>query len=365
MSLSTADSRIAEGFSVRARAGDYRVDFVDDAAIPMRELATSLTVLAVDPVVAALRPELVVLWRPEHVVRVEATEANKSLDGCAGLLRTLVERGIRRDVTLVALGGGIVQDITAFSASVLYRGIQWAFVPTTLLAQADSCIGSKTSINLGETKNVLGNFHAPARVIIEAGFLDSLSDADIESGIGEMLHYFVYADSPLLLDVTARHAELVANRRLLRPFITESLRIKREVVEIDELDQQERNKFNYGHTFGHAIEAASDFAVRHGHAVTVGMDIANYVSVAVGLMPAATFDRLHALLRVNFPRYDFSQLDLDRYLAALTRDKKNTCGHVACILARAPGALIKYPLPLAGTLADSVRAYFMCGLWHR
>jgi 3-dehydroquinate synthase len=276
----------------------------------------------------------------------------------------LVRRRVRRDFTLVAFGGGIVQDVTAFSASVLFRGIAWAFLPTTLLAQADSCIGSKTSINLGETKNVLGNFYPPSWVVIDPRFLESLSAEDIESGIGEMLHYFVYADSPALDAIIAEHAAVIDDRARLLPYIRESLTIKKRVIELDELDRGERNKFNYGHTFGHALEAVTDFAVRHGHAVTVGMDIANYVSVGLGLLAPSAFQDLHGLLRTNFPRYDWAGFDVDRYLGALTRDKKNIGDGVTCILAEGRGRLVKRSLPLDGVLADRVRGYFADEVWR-
>jgi 3-dehydroquinate synthase len=359
------DSRIAEGFRVQAGAGAYEVSFTRNAAASLLAAAAEKTVLVADPRVAELHPEIAALWPDNRVIAVPAREENKSLDGCATLMRELVRRGIRRDFTLVAFGGGIVQDVTAFSASVLYRGVAWAFVPTTLLAQCDSCIGSKTSINLGETKNVLGNFYPPAWIVIDPAFLETLSAEDVESGIGEMLHYFVYADSPCLDSVIREHASLVADRGRLMPYIEASLSIKRAVIEVDEYDRGERNKFNYGHTFGHAIEAVSGFAVRHGHAVTVGMDVANFVSLGLGIMDEPTFQRLHSLFRVNFPQYDFSSFDLDGYLRALTRDKKNTGSGVTCILAEGPGRLLKRSLLLEGTLSTRVREYFSEGLWRR
>lgn len=354
-----------EELLVRAGARDYRVILTTDSADHAKTAATNRSVLVCDAAVAALHPELCALWPPERVIAIEATEANKRLEGCTSLMVELVRREVRRDFTLVALGGGIIQDVTAFTASVLYRGIQWAFFPTTLLAQADSCIGSKSSINLGETKNVVGTFYPPSWVVIDPVFLESLAVEDIESGIGEMLHYFVYADSPALERLIREHDRVLTERSRLQPYIRESLAIKKVVIEDDELDQGERNKFNYGHTFGHAIEAASDFSVRHGHAVTVGMDIANYVSVGLGLMSQETYDRLHELLRVNFPSHDWTGFDVDRYLRALARDKKNLGDSVVCILAESPGKLMKTALPLEGELTSRIRGYFAEGLCHK
>ena len=237
----------------------------------------------------------------------------------------------------MAIGGGIIQDVTAFSASIIYRGIEWSFFPTTLLAQADSCIGSKTSINLGNKKNLIGNFYPPTEIYIDTAFLATLPEADILSGIGEMLHYYYYAASPFFEKIISKRPQLLSERRLLRDYIRESLQIKKGVIEIDEFDKGERNKFNYGHTFGHALETITDYGIKHGQAVTVGMDIANYLSVRMRLMGQALFDTLHAKLAVNFPGYNFSKCNMEAYFDALAKDKKNIGSNLGCILSEGPG----------------------------
>src|SRR5271157_5866279 len=142
-------------------------------------------------------------------------------------------------------------DITAFVASILYRGLEWSFFPTTLLAQGDSCIGSKTSINLGDKKNLIGNFYPPSSIYIDTAFLESLETDDIKSGIGEMLHFYYYANSSYIDKLIGNYIHAISNRSTLIEYIRESLSIKKSVIEIDEFDKGERNKFNYGHTFGH------------------------------------------------------------------------------------------------------------------
>jgi 3-dehydroquinate synthase len=276
----------------------------------------------------------------------------------------MVAAGTRRDHTVLAIGGGITQDLSAFAASILYRGIDWAFLPTTLIAQADSCIGSKTSINIGDKKNLAGNFWPPSAVVIDLRFLETLPADDVRSGIGEILHFYLYADSPMTRSLVAEHATLLRDRAKLRPFVQESLRIKRGVVELDEFDRNERHKFNYGHTFGHALESLTGYRIPHGLAITVGMDIANFISMRLGLMPQAVFVELHSQLAVNLPERSIDVLEVDAYSEYLRKDKKNLQDTLGCILAERPGKLVPRQLPFDDALQSALRAYF-AGPWWR
>jgi 3-dehydroquinate synthase len=302
------------------------------------------------------------LKRRRHLL-LSPSEESKTLDGAQQLIAELIESGVRRDHTVLAIGGGITQDVAAFAASILYRGIEWAFLPTTLLAQADSCIGSKTSINVGDKKNLLGSFWPPTVALIDLRFLDTLTESDIRSGIGEILHFFLFANSPLTRPLVSEHAMLLTDRHRLEPYVRESLRIKRDVVERDEFDRDERHKFNYGHTFGHALESLTGYKLPHGQAVTVGMDIANFVSVKLGLMSMATFDDVHSLLAVNFPARMGVAGEPDRYCGYLGKDKKNLGGNVGCVLAERPGVLVTRQIPLDGAFKDIITEYFEGALW--
>jgi 3-dehydroquinate synthase len=151
---------------------------------------------------------------------------------------------------------------------------------------------------------------------------------------------------------------------MLRPFIEESLNIKRGVVEVDEFDRNERQKFNYGHTFGHALESVSGYTIPHGLAVTVGMDIANFVSVKRGMMSESLFDALHAQLIVNFPERNLDMADIDRYVAYLATDKKNYEGNLGCILAERPGALNIVRISLDDAFRATLTDY-LSGPWWR
>jgi 3-dehydroquinate synthase len=352
------------GFSVHSMFRQYRVSFVDAIAPQLAAQAVGGACVVVDRALIELHgARLDGLLDPGRVVAIDATEENKGLDTCRLLLEALVDRGFRRDGKLIAIGGGIIQDITAFSASILYRGVEWIFVPTTLLAQADSCLGSKTSINLGDKKNLLGNFYPPSLILIDTAFLETLSVEDVKSGIGEMLHFFYYADSPMVQRLVSEYDALILDRARLLPYIHESLLIKKGVAEKDEFDRGERNKFNYGHTFGHALESATRYSICHGLAVTVGMDLANYLSVRFGRMTTECFNGMHAVLRRNLPDADLDGVDLERYFAALSKDKKNLGTDLVCILASAPGKLEKVRLPFGPELREMISGYYQGRVW--
>lgn len=344
---------------IRSLFRDYRVQFSSDIAYRLKGLVDKNAFFIIDAIVWRIYTDRLKSIIPDdRLFIVEAHEKNKSFDKCREIIETLVKRQVRRNEQLVAIGGGIIQDVTAFSASILYRGIEWSFFPTTLLSQADSCIGSKTSINLGDKKNLVGNFYPPSDVLIDLTFLESLSVDDIKSGIGEIFHYYIYAASPLFDELIRDYAMVIGDRYLLMEHIRESLKIKKSVIEIDEFDREVRNKFNYGHTFGHAIESVTDYAINHGQAVTVGMDMANYMSRERGYMSSEVFQSLHSKLSINFPVFDWQTIDYKRYFDLLSKDKKNVGSSVGCILAKEPGILLKQQLPLDDRFREMIIAYF-------
>lgn len=348
----------SEVFTVKSRLRDYRVSFVDDYPEAIRKHLEKDDFLLVDQEIMRLYGStLKNLLAADRVLSIEATEKHKTLEYCAGVIKSLQGRNIRKNCSLIALGGGILQDITAFVSMVMFRGIEWLFVPTTLLAQADSCIGSKVSINFEMYKNLLGGFYPPCHVLIDPGFLETLPAGEIKSGIGEILHYYLIADSPLTGELMDHYEELLQAPRKLGKFIQESLGIKKKMIEIDELDQGPRNIFNYGHTFGHAIETLSDYAINHGQAVTLGMDMANFLSLKLGFIEAPGYAAMRTVLQKNLPSFRLNEGNIDRYLQILSKDKKNVGGDLVCILTRGPGAMHKERLPLNGHLRRMLLEY--------
>ena len=290
--------------------------------------------IIIDEKVANLyKNELKPILNHSSVLLIKAIESHKSLESMPGHVSHLVSKQIRRDDVLIAIGGGIIQDITCFLAATLLRGLDWYFYPTTLLAQADSCIGSKSSINCGDSKNLLGTFTPPKKVIIGSNFLKTLDEKDIRSGVGEMLKVHAI-DGPKAFDnIANKYNDLFIDSNVMQVFIHRSLEIKKEYIEIDEFDRGSRNIFNYGHSFGHAIEAATNFAIPHGIAVTIGLDMANWLSFQIADGDVRHFDRMHTILSSNYYGFDQIDIPIDMFIKALSKDKKNIGkGEVTLIL---------------------------------
>lgn len=315
--------------------------------------------LIIDARVAELYSELLrpALAAPS-VLMIEATETNKSLERLPAYVTHLLDRGVRRDHVLIAVGGGVIQDVTAFIAATLLRGLRWRFYPTTLLAQADSCIGSKSSVNAGRYKNQLGTFTPPGEILVSTVVLETLDDADLRSGIGEMIKAHIISGGSDTRAIARDYPRLMADRVLLASYIRRSLEIKKARIEADEFDRGERLVMNYGHTFGHAIESATEYAVPHGIAVTIGMDIANYVSYRLGLITQDVYDEIHPLLVRNAVGFEHTPIPEDGLFAALARDKKNVGDRVSLILMRGPGRVFLDRTVDPGRLKSICREYF-------
>jgi 3-dehydroquinate synthase len=338
---------VFEKLVIQSHKGPYTVSFDDALLSNIEPLMAGECHFLVDANVARLySKELGAIVSHPNVIVIEALEENKSLEKIIPVIARLVKNKVRRDHTLVAIGGGVTQDITCFIASTLLRGVPWRFVPTTLLAQADSCIGSKSSINLGETKNILGTFNPPAEIFVSARFLDTLGEREIQSGVGEILKVHAIEGARAFDLLAADFDRLFVDPAVLMKYVHSALQIKKRFIEPDEFDRGIRNIFNYGHSFGHAIESATNYGVPHGIAVSMGMDMANCISAQRGLLPEAHYKRMHNVLRQNYRQYAETEIPLDALLSALMKDKKNTSTMLGLIFPVGDQALIQ-PVKLA------------------
>jgi len=315
---------------IKSYKRNYNVSF--STLIPdLKNDFLSNSFLLIDSNVNDLYPKLSNYFKDKSFI-IESCEENKTLNYCQKIICFLLEKGIKKNFKIIAIGGGIVQDIAGFISSVLFRGIEWFFFPTTLLSQADSCIGSKTSINFMNTKNLLGTFYPPSKIICCTEFLNTLNDDEIKSGIGEILHYYLYDNSDKIMSIVENYDLFFENKKLLLEHIYESLKIKKTMIENDEFDTGPRRVFNYGHTFGHAIEIISNFDVPHGQAVTLGMDIANFVSLSFGIINVDMYLYFKKILQKNMPNFKLSYSNLDLFMKTLSKDKKNINNSIVCIL---------------------------------
>ena len=341
---------------IRSLQGDYPVEFAASVAeVVDRLLDVPEALVVCDATVADLyRDHLAPLVgvRPTRIVI--ANEETKSLAGVSELVEWLIEQGAVRSTTVIAIGGGCIQDLVSFTTHIYFRGISWVFVPTTVLSQADSCIGAKSGINVLPFKNQLGAMHSPRHIFISTEFLTTLPDIEIASGYGEIVklsvtssRHFLDALQEGLADGGLRNSHLLALTRA-------SLAAKQEVVEEDEYESDLRRVLNYGHTFGHALEALAGHGVPHGLAVLWGIDVINRLGVLWDITDEATAEALSNLISTYFDYELPIDPSVEDLLGMVSRDKKVAEGRIHFAVLIQPGEFVIEPRPIDDVLATQL-----------
>jgi 3-dehydroquinate synthase len=288
-----------------------------------------------------------------HII-VEEGEGSKSYAGLAQVSEALIAAKIERNDLVVALGGGVVGDLAGFAAAILRRGVDFVQVPTSLLAQVDSSVGGKTGINSPQGKNLLGAFHQPVLVVADTAVLDTLTPRQFRAGYAEVAKYGVLGDEAFFSWLEANQADIFAGGAAREHAIATSCRAKAAIVSRDERETGERALLNLGHTFGHALEAATGFSERlfHGEAVAVGMVLAAELSARLGMIGEADAARVRRhLAEVGLPTHlqdiaGFAQeglADADALMALMAQDKKVKRGRLTFILLGAVGRAVIAP----------------------
>jgi len=294
----------------------------------------------------------------KKLIVVDALESLKTPEISLEICEEIMNKGVKRKDKIVAIGGGITQDLVTFATSILYRGISWIWLPTTLLAQADSCIGGKSSLNYKSWKNIIGNFYPPEQIIVQSDFLGTLEDVDIRSGIGEILKVHLLSGKSAANLIFEQMKEYKKDKNIISKMIFNSLKLKNKILEIDPLDKGLRLKMNYGHSFGHALEAATHFGISHGLAVTIGLDMANFVAMKMKRLSQKEFDDLHVLLQSNLKLSDFTDFKFDDFIEALKKDKKNDSINYNLIIPIEYGEVEVTPLAINKETNDLFKSYF-------
>ena len=261
-------------------------------------------------------------------------EKSKSFKSYQNIINKLTELKFNRSDCLIALGGGVVGDITGFAASTYLRGISYIQIPTTLLSQVDSSVGGKTAINLSQGKNLLGAFYNPKLVLISTLFLETLSEVEYKSGLGEVLKYSLIGNKKLKRMIEDSSQKIIQrDGATLKFIIEESIKTKSKIVTKDEKEAGIRAILNFGHTFGHAIEAYNNYKkITHGAAITLGMVIASKVSFYEGHIKDYQLDNIINMidslgLDTDHSKYNYSKLK--KYMAS---DKKVKDGKLNLVL---------------------------------
>ncbi len=272
------------------------------------------------------------------VLEVPDGEEYKSLEQAARLYELLSDEQVVRATPLLALGGGVIGDLAGFVAATYMRGIPLIHLPTTLLAQVDSSIGGKTAVNHGRLKNTVGAFYQPTLVIADTATLKTLPEDEFKNGMAEVIKYGVIRDEGLFQSLERNLDQLNAlDPGILEETISRCAAIKAEIVEKDEKDLGLRNILNYGHTIGHAVETASDFHLRHGKAVAIGMVAAARISWEMGFLSQTDLERIRSLVaRAGLPA-NIPDLNIEKIMRAMKHDKKKVGDIIRFILPKAIG----------------------------
>ncbi len=335
-----------------------------------------------DLVATHLRGEQVLIVSNETVAPLYMDKARSALAGCRveevilpdgeqyktlEVLNTIFDQLLRgrfdRTSTLVALGGGVVGDMTGFAAACYQRGVDFIQVPTTLLAQVDSSVGGKTGVNHPLGKNMIGAFHQPRCVIADTDTLNTLPDRELSAGLAEVIKYGLINDRPFFEWLEENMPRLVAREsEALAYAIERSCRDKAVIVAADERESGSRALLNLGHTFGHAIETGMGYGQwLHGEAVGAGMALAARLSVRLGWFPEEEETRLQSLLsRAGLPTHAPADLSPERFLELMAVDKKVLHGRLRLVLLHGIGkaAIVEgtEPAELSAAIADHLRA---------
>ena len=277
----------------------------------------------------------------DKMIVVSATEENKSMEMVLNICEQLLSFGFNKGNRLVVIGGGIIQDLGAYTAKTFKRGVDWIFYPTTLLSQCDSCIGGKTALNFKTYKNQLALFSAPSEVIIDVNFLNTLTKEDIVSGYGEIVKLFLIGGQSYLDMIDSTDMEQL---------IYHSLSIKKAVIEFDEFEKSERRSLNYGHSFGHVIEPMVNYEIPHGEAVLLGIQIVNLL-----------FDNnetITNLINKFTSLQKIKGLDIQKLVDGLKTDKKSVGKSISFVRVDAPGNTIFTNIEIDDKLQERVYAVF-------
>ena len=264
-------------------------------------------------------------------------EQYKTLDWANSIYTALLINSFDRKSALVALGGGVIGDLTGFAAATFMRGLPFIQVPTTLLAMVDSSVGGKTGVNHGMGKNMIGAFYQPKKVLMDPSVLKTLPREELLSGMAEVIKYGVIRDAGLFEFLEVNREKILAlDNDAIGHVIRRSCEIKADVVSRDEREGGLRAILNYGHTVGHAVETASSYTIRHGYAVSIGMVYAARLAHRTGLCDASVPERIERIIRSYGLAHSLSELgrrpSVTELLDTLSVDKKAEAGKVKFIL---------------------------------
>ena len=320
---------------IKSSTKDYQVNIYNNFDKAKSIEVDKNTFVVIDKILYGLYEKELFSGIPEdQLYIIEAIEENKTIETALAICEIMTNIPAKRNAKLISFGGGIVQDVTGFVANILYRGIHWTFYPTTLLAACDSCIGGKTSLNYKSFKNLLGTFYPPDEINICTPFFKTLSERDFQSGLGEVVKFNVMFGEQGIVNMENNiDALLLREDDKLEEFVESSLAFKKDFIEEDEFDRGVRIHLNFAHTFGHAFETMSHYAIPHGTAVAMGTIVANRISLSRGWLTEDKVFRVEQILwKIIHIDAKHIQVDMDEVISAIHKDKKQVGKELTAVL---------------------------------
>ncbi len=305
---------------IKSSNKEYQVNFYNKVNDTIKSIKDKKAFYLIDENVYLLYKDY---FKHKPKLIVPALETSKTLEYTSNIFNHLIDKNFKTDIHLVVIGGGILQDLGGFIASIFCRGVKYTLVPTTLLAMCDSCIGGKTSINHHKRKNILGTFYPPDEIKISLEFLNTLGKKDLLSGYGELIKFYCLDSNIFNI-----------NLENLEECVYYGLNKKSKIIQTDEFDKGLRKLLNFGHTFGHALESASNYAIPHGSAIIIGMLIANEISTKLSYCSERynVNVRKKLLPYINHLKLKQEWFVFDKLLSYIKSDKKNTGKNINMVL---------------------------------
>lgn len=345
-----------EQISIHSNLCDYTVDFTDDFEKELSGFSNN-TVYVIDRKVYELYSKKFAGIPVKHIFFMDALEEKKNMDTVMEIMGFFQELHIHKDWTVVCFGGGITQDVTTTAAYLYLRNVNWYLFPTTLLSMSDSCIGGKSGLNFRHTKNQIGVFYPPRKIFIDTGFVKTLTDQDYLNGWGEILKFSLTESLDFYNELKAEKKYIPCER--IDYYIHRGLSVKKRIIETDEFDLGQRKVLNYGHTFGHALEAYTDNAIPHGMAVIWGIDVVNYFAVQEKILPVDFYTDVKKLIYSSFLKDEIKIDDPDKVIDLVRSDKKVAGNKVTLAVPDGSGKLILHPMKIDGGFEELFRNYLL------
>lgn len=333
---------------------DYSVEFVDDFSKELEKFADT-TAYVIDKNVYQLYQDRFQKIKRENIYLMDAVEHRKNMDTVMEIISFMQKLGVRKNWKVVCFGGGITQDVATIASDLFLRNIDWYFFPTTLLSMCDSCIGGKCGINLGNFKNQIGVFYPPKKIFIDTRFIDTLTEDDYINGWGELLKFSLTEDETFYQKLENEKQYIPCDG--IAGYIHRGLFVKKEVIEKDEFETDLRRVLNYGHTFGHALEAYTDNRIPHGKGVIWGLDVANYIAVKYGLLSVGDYMRIKKLIKRAFIREEIKIEEPEKLFNIIKTDKKVKGNTLSFALLNKISHLVVYPIEIDKNLEKVFDSY--------